>query len=791
MSTTIENIELHNFYSSWMQDIAAIQQTDEEGSNSEQIFTQGALDLLCEAGEVENYRTGYDEKALGTAKQHKINAYAISENYETVDLFISVFKGTEEINKTTNDEVEQASKRITNFFRKAIYANDNEKSKNFKNEYVDEIEETSEIFQFANTLAKEKDLRDNLIRVNATILTNGLFAGEFPENVEISGYKIYFKVFDLQALYNVSEKSHIPIEINFFEDGFEVPCIASPSINSEYQSYLAIIPGMALASIYERFGSRLLEQNVRSFLQFSGKINKGIRGTIKDEPHMFLAFNNGIAATADEVEFTKNKDGNGLLLSKVNDLQIVNGGQTTASIYHTWKKDKVDISNIFVQVKLSVVKNKDNFSTIVSRISEYANTQNKVSVSDLSSNRPYHIEFEKLSRSIYSPISESNNIQTRWFYERARGQYKNARLKEGFTKSRQKAFDLKNPKNQMFTKEELAKYINAYEEIIEGKKLLIGPNYVVRGNQKNYIQFVNNNLVKKTNNIYFEDTIAKAIIFKAAEKMYGVKPNSIGDMRYVTVPYAISLLTYLTDSKLDLYKIWRNQSVSESLKDLLYSMMKEIEPFIKESAPGGLYGEWAKKEECWLQVKAHKFSFDLSTIKADLIDKKNASKRQVISEDESSLQLIQEEIEKLKSIPYSIWKKIEDFGNNTKLLSALQCNIAFTIAQRVRTNTKLSDSERTNGLRILDIVFEKSPDILFDADDIVESESTSKSKEPEITMELIKKMVDWDRQKKRLKPHHFRMMFDIVNGKEELTPLAKKYCLVNFHFISKYGFKTS
>jgi hypothetical protein len=789
MSTTIENLELQNFYTSWMQDIAAIQQTDEEGSNSEQIFTQGALDLLCEAGEVENYRTGYDEKALGKAKQHKINAYAISENYETVDLFISVFKGTEEINKTTNDEVEQASKRITNFFRKAIYANDNEKSKNFKNEYVDEIEETSEIFQFANTLAKEKDLRDNLIRVNATILTNGLFAGEFPENVEISGYKIYFKVFDLQALYNVSEKSHIPIEINFFKDGFEVPCIASPSINSEYQSYLAIIPGMALASIYERFGSRLLEQNVRSFLQFSGKINKGIRGTIKDEPHMFLAFNNGIAATADEVDFTKNKDGNGLLLSKVNDLQIVNGGQTTASIYHTWKKDKVDISNIFVQVKLSVVKNKDNFSTIVSRISEYANTQNKVSVSDLSSNRPYHIEFEKLSRSIYSPISESNNIQTRWFYERARGQYKNARLKEGFTKSRQKAFDLKNPKNQMFTKEELAKYINAYEEIIEGKKHLIGPNYVVRGNQKNYIQFVNNNLVKKTNNIHFEDTIAKAIIFKAAEKMYGVKPNSIGDMRYVTVPYAISLLTYLTDSKLDLYKIWRNQSVSGALKDLLYGMMKEIEPFIKKSAPGGLYGEWAKKEECWLQVKAHKFIFDLSSIKADLIDKKNPSKRQVISEDESSVQLIKEEIEKLKSIPYSIWKKIEDFGNNTKLLSALQCNIAFTIAQRVRTNTKLSDSERTNGIRILDIIFEKSPDLLYDADDIIANESTIIIKEPEITLDLIKRMVSWDKKHKRLKDFQFSLMLEISNGTKIINESNKKYCLINYQYLMKFGFK--
>jgi hypothetical protein len=789
MATTIENIELHNFYTSWMQDIAAMQQTDEEGSNSEQIFTQGALDLLSEAGEVENYRTAYDEKAIGTPKQHKINAYSISENYETVDLFISIFKGLSDITKLTNEEIEQASKRITNFFRKAIYSNENEKSKTFKNEYVDEIEETSEIFQFANTLGREKDLRDNLVRVNATIITNGLYNGEFPENIEISGYKVYFKVFDLEALYNVSEKSHIPIEINFFADGFEVPCIASPIVNEEYQSYLAIIPGLALASIYERFGSRLLEQNVRSFLQFSGKINKGIRGTIIKEPEMFLAFNNGIAATADEVELIKNKDNNGILLSKVNDLQIVNGGQTTASIYHTWKKDKADISNIFVQVKLSVIKNKDNFSTIVTRISEYANTQNKVSVADLSSNRSYHIELEKISRSIYTPLTESNSIQTRWFYERARGQYKNARLKEGFTKSRQKSFDLKNPKNQMFSKEELAKYINAYEEVVDGKKILIGPHFVVRGSQKNYIQFINCNLVKKINNVYFEDAIAKAILFKAAEKAYGVKPNAIGDMRYVTVPYAISLFTNSTSGQLDLYKIWRNQTISQPLKDLLYEMMKEIEAFIKRTAPGGLYGEWAKKEECWSQVKSNKFSFDLISIKSDLIDKKNLPKRQIVTEDEASSQKIHEDTERIKSIPYSIWKKIEDYGYNTKVLTDLQCNIAFTIASRIRTNSKISDNERVVGGKVLDIIIDKVPELLFDADEELKNEIKQSEKEPEMSLELISKMVKWDKKNKKLKDFQFKLLFDISNGTVSLTPNNKKYCLMSYKYISKCGFE--
>ncbi|HPM35665.1 MAG TPA: AIPR family protein, partial [Spirochaetota bacterium] len=401
-------------------------------------------------------------------------------------MVITIFNGTDEINTVSKAETDKAAKRITSFFRNAIYK-----------DYVNEVEESSEIFQLAHTLTESQELKDTLVRVNAIILTDGIYSGESPVSQTIHGYPIFYRVVDLNYLYNISEKSHIPIEIDFKSEGYRIPCIPSPTINDEYQSYLAIIPGNALVTIYERFGSRLLEQNVRSFLQFTGKVNAGIRKTIIGEPHMFLAFNNGIAATADAVDIEKSEKGDGLYIAKVKDLQIVNGGQTTASIYHTWKKDKKDVSGIQVQVKLSVIKNKEKFSSIVSQISEYANTQNKVSVSDLSSNRPYHIELEKLSRNIWAPPAEGQSVQTRWFYERARGQYKNARLKEGFTKAKQKAFDLKNPKPQLFTKEDLAKYVNSYEELVDGKKLLIGPHFVVRGNQKNYVQFMNYNVPKK------------------------------------------------------------------------------------------------------------------------------------------------------------------------------------------------------------------------------------------------------------------------------------------------------
>jgi len=777
MSNSIENNELNKFYISLIQDLKTTQVSEDEGGILEEIFTQFAVDLLTDAGETENTRVAHDEGQLGTKNQHKINGYAEPDNYETIDLFITIFRGTEEPQRILREEVDTAVKRIANFFRKAKYK-----------DYVNEIEETSPIFDFAHTLANSDALKENLVRINAIIISDGIYSGENPESQTISGIPIFYRVVDINYLYNITVKSHIPIEIDFQKEGFGIPCIISPSENAEYQSYLAIFPGTALATIYERYGSRLLEQNVRSFLQFTGKINNGIRKTIKEEPHMFLAFNNGIAATAEELVIIKSENGEGFLISKVKDFQIVNGGQTTASIYHTLKKDKADISEIFVQVKLSVVKNRDNFGEIVSRIAECANTQNKVSVSDLSSNKPYHIELEKLSRNIFAPHVIGQNNQTKWFYERARGQYKNARIKEGFTKVKQKSFDLKNPKNQMFVKEELAKYINAYQEIYDGKKLVIGPHTVVKGNQKNYVQFINYNMVKKPDSIYFEDVISKAILFRTSEKIYGVKPNSIGDMRYITVPYAISLLNYHTDNKLDLYKIWKNQSISSQLKDLMYDLMVKAENYIKNNAPGALYGEWAKKEECWNQLKEQDFKIDYEqSLKQDFIDLKNALQRKRKSDEETDQVQIQEDIDKIKSVPYKIWRKIEDWGRTTEMLSDQQKSVAYNISGRVRNNSKISDYERKSGIALIDFVIENAPELLDEIDDLNENQITPHAKQ-EITIELINTIVQWDKSNRVLRDFEYKFMLDLSEGRKELTLRNKFIANLNLEKIKRRGF---
>ncbi len=778
--------DIAKFYKSFIQEILARQLANEDGDTQEQSFTRYVVDLLAEAGETENADIAYDEKALGTKNQHKINAYALSDNYETVDLFISVFQPNEDIPSISKEDIKRASTRITNFFRKSIY-----------DDYANEVAESSQIFEFANTLANYSELRDNLIRVNAFILTNGEYKGDFPESIEVSGYKIFYRVVDINFIYQISEESRVPIEIDFEEEHFKIPCLSASNENDDYQAYIAIIPGQCLANLYERFGARLLEQNVRSFLQFTGKINKGIRETIKNEPHMFLAFNNGIAATADHIELDKENR----YIKKISNLQIVNGGQTTASIYHTSKKDKADISNIFVQVKFSIIKKQEQFSEIVSRISRYANTQNKVNDADFTANNPYLVALEKISRFVLTPLTAQSNMPTYWFFERARGQYKNLRQKEGFTKSRQAAFDKKYPKKQVFTKVELAKYINAFDEVYEGKKLAIGPHIVVRGNEKNYAKYINNNLpesTKRITNIYFEDVVSKAILFRTADQRYGTKKNDycIGEMKQVVVPYTIALLNILTERKLNLYKIWQNQSVSAELSDVLYDLMKQVNKFILDKSPVSHYIEWAKKEECWTAVKEHIWGFNINDIKADLIDENNPPKRNLISEPDSDEEkVLKHSLDIIQSIPIALWKKIADWGQSTGFMNINQQTVARDTAHKLKFKHKFLQNDIQKAITVYEIVCKNNIELLEEADTLaeqqIENTSSNQKTQPsnDMTLELVQRMVEWDRRKRILEDWKWKVMDDVVQGRKPFTDRMKYAFYLNLEKLKKNGFE--
>lgn len=773
----MENKEFKRFYTDLHEEINAILITEEEGTNPEQTFTELALYSLSEAGETENYRVCFDEKISKRGVEHKINGYSLHENYETLDLFVTLYNGDSTIQSVTKGDAEKTIERAVKFFRNAVYK-----------DYVNEIEESSEIFDLAQTLANVPEVKEFLTRVNVFLITNGEVKVDLKTTDTIAGYTVFYRIIDINYLFNLSDKSRVPIEINFEQLGYKVPCIVNENENSDYQSWLAIIPGFALAEIYEQYGARLLEQNVRSFLQFTGKINKGIRNTILKEQHMFLAFNNGIAATAEEVSITDLPSNQGKAIVQVKDFQIVNGGQTTASIYHTWKKDKVDISKVFVPVKLTIVKDRENFSEIVGRIAEYANTQNKVSASDLSSNRENHVLLEKLSRTIWAPPISGETTQTRWFFERSRGQYKNERIRFGITPSKRKQFDKQNPRSQMFTKESLGKYINSYEEIYSGKKLVIGPHIVVRGSQKNYAQFLNYNFSARPDNIWFEDVIAKAILFSTAEKAYGVKPNAIGDMRYIIVPYSIAWLGFKLNYKLNLYKIWKQQSLSDALKIKLHEIMSKIEDYIKSKAPGSLYGEWAKKEECWNAIRNENFNISLDSLKGDMVNK-SSEKRKKLSEDDTQKAEIEASLARIQSIHSKTWKKIEDWGRETQNLSQYLYDMASTLSSRIRNKRSITDIERHQGEVILNIVSDINPELFFDMDDFFNEDNIKKDEEVEITLELIERVVQWDKRNKRLDAYKYQFMADLLAGKKSLTDRNKFLARLNLITVKRYGFR--
>jgi hypothetical protein len=687
------NEEVTEYCKELFEEVSAEFPSYADGATPEQVFTDHALQLLAEAGETENYRVCYDEKQGKRGTDHKINAYSLYENYETLDLFITIYVPSGDVQTITKVECEKAFRRLTHFFRNTINKG-----------YVNEIEESSEIYDLAHTLYNVPEVKEFLTRINLFIVTNGEVHYEYNPQESIAGFQVFNRIIDITYLYNISTKAGLPIEIDFQAMGHDLPCISTEAANGEYKSYLAIIPGLALSTIYEQYGPRLLEQNVRSFLQFTGKINKGIRKTIIEEPHMFFAFNNGLAATADEVTFVESSNG-GKSIGRTSNFQIVNGGQTTASIYHTWKKHgSVDIAQINIPLKLTILNDKAKIPVTVGRIAECANTQNKVSASDLSSNREGFVLLDNISRAVWAPPRRGTTQQTRWFFERARGQYRNERNRNGYTLAKRKAFDLRNPRSQLFTKEQMAKYINSYCEISKGSKCVIGPHHVVRGNQKNYVQFLTYNFRDDPDPAYFEDTVAKAILFTTAEKIYGVKPNSIGELRYITVPYTISWLSYKLENRIDLYRLWQTQGIPDSLEMSLRNIMVEIEQHIKTNAPGDLYGEWAKKEDCWISLKAANLNIDFANFEDILITASGNARASNVDVDKAQKQQYLAEIKELGG---ENWKKIYLWCKATDKVPLFYTDMAHTIGKKVQAGITLTTREILAGYTLLNDLAEK------------------------------------------------------------------------------------
>ena len=358
------------------------------------------------------------------------------------------------------------------------------------------------------------------------------------------------------------------------------------------------MPAPVLAKLYDKYSARLLEQNVRTFLHARAKVNKGIRATIINEPQMFFAYNNGITATAQEVE-TRPTD-SGLQIVRITDLQIVNGGQTTASLFHTQQRNKADLSGIFIQMKLSVIDSEQS-ERVVPLISQYANTQNKVNAADFFSNHHFHVRMTEFSRRIWAPAQQGAQRQTKWFYERARGQYLDAQSK--LTPGEQKRFQAEYPKTQMFTKTDLAKFENVFDD---------HPRWVNLGGQKNFARYalrIGKEWEKSSdgfNELYFKRAIGRGILFRATERLVSAQPWYNGGYRANIVAYTLAMLGEIVKRRkatVDYQRIWSAQAVDDVLSQALVIIATAVNENIIRPPQGiSNISEWCKKEGCWTRL---------------------------------------------------------------------------------------------------------------------------------------------------------------------------------------------
>ena len=664
--------QLERFSQDLLQEVIASCENEDSGDFRINEFTRLASEYLVDAGEIDGIHVCY-HKSRGM----QVNGYDVSQDEDWLDLFVTIFNQESPPASVTKTQAEAA-------FRQAVGT-----LKNALKGYHKTLEESSEVYDLFQRI---HELRHHLTRVRIYLLTDGIVNSEGIATKVTADIPIALHIWDIRRIYRFqsSGRKFETIEIDF-EKEFDttIPCLSLVDPDSDYQGYLAVIPGDVLAGVYDKYGPRLLERNVRSFLQARGNVNKGIRKTIMEEPHRFFAYNNGITATADEIEFADHDNGH-VSISKVRNLQIVNGGQTTASLYHTAKKDKASLKGIYVQAKLSVIP-PDQIDGIVPLISRYANSQNKVSDADFYANDPFHVRIEELSRTVWAPAVDGTNKQTKWFYERARGQYLDAKGREG-TPARKKQFDGIYPNAQKFTKTDLAKYENTWMQL---------PHQVSLGAQKNFNHFsvrLKERGKVEVDSRYFEHLIAKAILFKRAEKLIG--NLNYGGYRANIVTYTLAWLSHHTSQCIDLDAIWKKQQISAAMQDAITTVSAPIYRIITHPPNARNITEWCKRKECWEAICAESIPLK-AAFKKELLDLSSDDSTRadngIDGPDARDLEIIA----KVSKIPPQTWINLSKWAKETDNLQPSHRSFAANIGKAMSRQHKINRKQADQALKIM------------------------------------------------------------------------------------------
>ncbi|MGZ2411123.1 AIPR protein/abortive infection phage resistance-like protein [Sphingomonas sp. F9_3S_D5_B_2] len=524
---------------------------------------------------------------------YQIDGYALDAERKILYLAICDFRQSSDLEVLNAQQIEDYMKKARRFVELAFDAT-----------FINELEETSPSFEAAYAIYSQPSA---IRRIRVVLFSNARLSTRRPPEAadEIAGRSAVYNYFDFRRYAEIlgSRGAPEPIEIDFTALGSEpLPCLPASGGNAAFESYLAAIPGSLLAKIYGLYGARLLEQNVRTFLQARTKVNRGIITTARENPERFFAYNNGITATASGIRRGRTADG-AVALEAIQDLQIVNGGQTTASILYAQDQVSADLSEVFVQMKLTVVR-PDLIEEIVPKISRYANTQNKISEADFFSSHPFHVAMEQMSRRLAAPPKPGAMTGTKWFYERARGQYKDASAYG--TPAEKRRFSLEFPKAQVFDKTDLAKY----QLTFDGE-----PHVVSQGAQKCFLTFAEQ-VAKdwetsslRFNEVWFRNTASKALIFRWTDHMVGQSEWYREDRGYKaqTVTYTLAWLQNRIrrsgKAGINLQLVWNSQEVPEELRVIIEQAAPAVAKAIRDTPPTVKnVGEYCKQQACWATV---------------------------------------------------------------------------------------------------------------------------------------------------------------------------------------------
>ena len=604
-----------NEYLDCRQDLLA-ESKDENGFVCQQLVLSQILPFMLDAKLVdsEDYNECYFKNESDNLK---LNGYAVNESGERLQLFL-VDEGS--IQEDVSDDLlfisnrsdyDSQFKRTARLISSAIRGKLDDQLQNSDPvaALVAQISSTEGIEQFdvieiflislTATVSKKSDsFQPRQMHFSNDALDVSYHSGQDKKS---KSFLLIRSLIDLNFLFNVivSRGSRQPLLVNFKKTfGYDIHVIEAAK-EKKFESYLCVLTADVLADLYRQYSSRLLEKNVRSFLQFKG-VNKGLKETIRNEPDRFIAYNNGLTLTATNAKVNLKRGV--AFIEALEDLQIVNGGQTTASIYFS-KKEGLDISNVKVMAKINVVKElgSNGVDDLISKISKYSNTQSKVSNVDLRSRNPQLVKLKKLSESVITPSG------TKWFFERSKGEF-NTKVRIAGSNGNRIKRDF--PINKRFSKEQLAKYYSAWGD---------EPYLVKRGGEKVFRHFIEKISPSEDDTSsevvidrdFFEELIAKIILFRRFEKIYGQGKNSMGQLRSAAIPYAMSIIHCATDGKknakkLDFLRIWREEGLGDDFDVFSTDLLLLTNELIKKYSLSEDYGEYSKKPELWGSIKTSK-----------------------------------------------------------------------------------------------------------------------------------------------------------------------------------------